>query len=142
MVIIVVAIIAIAIIGHTYGFSHRYIVILSSTWEIFAGWFPVVIIILGIITSNSDKKFIKIISEHGQAAWLINNVATCAISILFTAVSLFFYCIFIPPPLWATVGCSVAAMFTVYILTRVSIQIFVAAKNIVKVESRQDPEKK
>ena len=132
--------IVVAVIGANIGFNSAYIRELSSAWKIFAGWFPVIIIILGLITSNSDKEFIKAIAKHGLAAWLIDDVIICAFFILFSSVSLFLHSLS-SPPFWGTFACTVIAVATIIILIRISWQIFKVAKHIAIVESNKDSKK-
>ena len=125
--------------GHWKGFSLEYINELSSAWKIFAGWFPVIVIILGLIMTNSDKKFIKKMSDHDLSAWLIEDVGICAILILCTSVLLFFHSVsFLPYP-WGTTICTVAAVATVYLLAHVSWTVFKVAKYVAEVEAQNDP---
>ena len=127
--------IAVSILGLWVGFSNRYICELSDAWKIFAGWFPIMIIILGIITSNSDKRYAKLMSEHKITESLINDVIICSIIILLTAFFLFIHGLWATPPTEWTFICTTFAIATVCILVQVSLQIFKVSKCIAQAES-------
>ena len=124
--------------GHWKGFSPEYIDELSSAWKIFAGWFPVIVIILGLIMTNSDKKFIKKMSDYNLSAWLIEDVGICAILILCTSVLLFFHSVSFLPCSWGTTICTVAVVVTLYFLVHISWTIFKIAKYVAAEEEKND----
>ena len=124
-----------SILGLWIGFNDRYIFELSGAWKIFAGWFPIIIIILEIITSNSDKRYAKLMSEHKITESLINDVIICSIIILLTAFLLFIHGLWVTPPTEWTFICTTFAIATVCILIQVSLQIFKVSKHIAQAES-------
>ena len=118
-----------------------YVAALGSAWKIFAGWFPIVIIILSLIASNSNKKFVKIAAQKGLVEWLIDDVAICAIFILATTVLLFIYASLGASSTFGTFVCTTMVVATVCLFAYISWSIFTFAKCIAEVEADKAPEK-
>ena len=142
-IVISLAIGFVAAIAAHFGFcnSKEYIETLSSAWRVFAAWFPIVIIILSLIASNSDKEFVKILYTKGSVEWLIDDVAICALFILLTTICLFVHGALNPPPVFWTFICTMATVATIFIFALMSRKIFYFAKYIARFESQKDKPK-
>ena len=101
-----------AIVVYFYN-SEKYLTTLSSLWGVFAVWFPLVIIILALTASNTDK-----------VGRLADDVAICASFILFTTLFLFIHGALNNPPVFWTLICTMATVATVFIFALMSWKIF------------------
>lgn len=64
--------------------------ILYKVWPIFAGWLPIMFVVISILIANSHKHLFRILGKTGHVGDIVLHIAMCSVLILSSAVTIFF----------------------------------------------------
>ena len=135
MIAAIVGIAAAVIARYYLCDQHAYKEALSTAWRVFAGWLPMMMVILSLLVSNSDKRLMKEASRTGIFRWLIIDVAISTIAVLLTTIFLFIHTATAESSALWTGFCTAMATATIVLFAFMSWNIFVLARLIAEVES-------
>ena len=116
-------------------YSQSYKDMLSNVWLVFAGWVPMMVLILSLLISNSERALIKVLSATGALPFFINNIVICGGLILTAAVFLFVHEVIDNPGASYTFICTTITATTISYFVLIFYLIALIGKNLHKADN-------
>ena len=104
--------------------------LLSDVWVAFASWVPMMVLILSILISNSERALIKVLSKTGALPFFINNIVLCMGLILIAVVFLSVHKVIENPSALYTFLCTTITATTISYFILIFYLIALIAKNL------------